>query len=334
MAPLPKPPRRLESGGAVAALLPDGRRLHLQHGPIDLVIEAAGRAEEVALAYGQACACFRDLLATLAAELPLLRSPLGAGYPRAAGPVAQRMVRACWPYRAGFITPMAAVAGAVADEVLAALVAGRALARAYVNDGGDIAFHLAPGEVLRAGVVADVASASLFGTLELTAAMPVRGLATSGRATKGQGGRSFSLGIADLVTVLAEDGAAADAAATVVANAVDLVHPAIRRRPASELDPASDLGDIPVTVGLGPLAPAAVARALANGVAKAQALLADGLIAGAVLTLRGACRVVGAEALRLTAAPASLSSLRGGVADEAIQNASSEALDCFAFGSQ
>ena len=325
---------RLECGGAVAALLPDGRRLHLQHGPIDLVIEAAGNAEEVALAYGQAGACFRDLLATLASELPLLRSPLGGRYPRAAGPVARRMVRACWPYSTGFITPMAAVAGAVADEVLAALVAGRSLARAYVNDGGDIAFHLAPGETLCAGVVADVASASLFGRLALTAAMPVRGLATSGRATKGQGGRSFSLGIADSVTVLAEDGAAADAAATVVANAVDLDHPAIRRRPAAELDPASDLGDILVTVGLGPLEPAAVERALANGAAKAQALLAAGRIAGAVLTLRGACRVVGAEALRLTAAPASLSSLRGGVADEAIQNGSREALDCFAFGSQ
>jgi uncharacterized protein len=240
MTPLPKTPVRLESRGAVATLLPDGRRLHLQHGPIDLVIEAVGNVEEVALAYGQACACFRDLLAMLAAELPLLRTPLGAAYPRAAGPVARRMVRACWPYSTGFITPMAAVAGAVADEVLAALVAGRSLARAYVNDGGDIAFHLAPGEVLRAGVVADLASASLFGRLELAAALPVRGLATSGRAIKGQGGRSFSLGIADSVTVLAEDGAAADAAATVVANAVDLDHPAVRRRPPSEHEPATD----------------------------------------------------------------------------------------------
>ena len=39
-----------------ASLLPDGRRLHLQHGPIDLVIEAWGPREEVALAYRQAWA--------------------------------------------------------------------------------------------------------------------------------------------------------------------------------------------------------------------------------------------------------------------------------------
>jgi len=293
--------RRLESGGPSAALLPDGRRLHLQHGPIDLVIEAAGRAEEVARAYAQACAAFRDLLATLVSELPLLQTPLKSVRPQATGPVARRMVAACWPYRAAFITPMAAVAGAVADEVLQALVAGRDLARAYVNDGGDIAFHLAPGERLSAGVVADVLHASLFGTLELTAAMPARGIATSGRATKGEGGRSFSLGIADSVTVLARDGAAADAAATVVGNAVDLDHPAIRRRPASEIDPASDLGDIPVTVGLGPLEPAAVSAALAQGEVLARALIRAGQIEGAVLTLRGACRVVGGDGLRLQA---------------------------------
>ncbi len=37
---------------------------------------------------------------------------------------------------------MAAVAGAVADHILAAMIAGRRLAKAYVNDGGDIALHL------------------------------------------------------------------------------------------------------------------------------------------------------------------------------------------------
>ena len=294
-------PVRFESGSAVARLLPDGRRLHLQHGPIDLVIEAMGEREEVARAYGQAWDCFRDLLATLAAELPLIKAPLGARPPAAAGPVARRMVAASWPYRASFITPMAAVAGAVADEVLAALLAGRRLARAYVNDGGDIAFHLAPGETLSAGVVAEVASAELFGRMLLASAMPVRGLATSGRAGKGQGGRSFSRGIADSATVLARSGAAADAAATIVANAVDLEHPAIRRRPACELDPESDLGALPVTVGLGPLEPAAIQEALANGEAKARELLARGLIEGAVLTLRGACRVVGDDGIRIAA---------------------------------
>jgi ApbE superfamily uncharacterized protein (UPF0280 family) len=290
--------------GPVAGLLPDGRRLHLQHGPIDLVIEAFGAPTEAARAYAQATARFQDILAALVDELGLLRTPLGPAYPTLRGPVARRMAAACWPYRAGFITSMAAVAGAVADEVLAALVAGRNLVRAYVNNGGDIALHLTPGVALRAGIVADVAAPAVFGSLELRAEMPVRGIATSGRATKGQGGRSFSLGIADSVTVLARDAAAADAAATVIGNAVDLNHPAIHRLPARDIDPDSDLGEIPVTVEVADLEPGAIVTALANGVAKAQELQQAGLIHGAVLTLAGVYRLVGNGGIALAAPPA------------------------------
>ena len=142
------------------------------------------------------------------------------------------MAEAVWPHRAVYITPMAAVAGAVADEMLQALVKGRRLDKAYVNDGGDIAIHLTPGHELRAGIFAT----ALDGVARLTYDQPVRGIATSGR-----GGRSFSLGIADSATVLAATAAAADAAATLIANAVNVEHPAIERRPARDLDPDSDL---------------------------------------------------------------------------------------------
>ena len=274
-------------GAPQRRLLPDGR-LHLQHGPIDLIIEAFGDAGEIARAYRQAESCFADLLATLVRELPALRQPIAERPPSLVGPVARRMVAAVWPHRAVFITPMAAVAGAVADEVLAALVAGRDLAKAYVNDGGDIALHLASGERFAAGMVAELESPAIDGVATITAAMPVRGLATSGR-----GGRSFSLGIADAVTVLARDGAAADAAATLIANRVDLDHPAILRRPASSLRDDSDLGDIPVTVAVGPLAPAEIEKALESGAAEAERMRQNGLIVAAALFLRGRHRVAG-----------------------------------------
>ena len=128
--------------GPQAVLLPDCRRLHLNHGPIDLVIEAFGPEREVRRAYDQAIARFSDILETLVAELPVLRRPIGDEPPVFAGPVARRMAAAVWPHRDVFVTPMAAVAGAVADEVLAALTAGRDLSRAYVNDGGDIALQV------------------------------------------------------------------------------------------------------------------------------------------------------------------------------------------------
>jgi ApbE superfamily uncharacterized protein (UPF0280 family) len=286
-----------------AKLLPDGRRLHLQHGPIDLVIEAWGATAEVRAAYGQAEAAFEDVLTTLAAELPLLRAPLNGARPAVGGPVASRMVEACWPYRADFITPMAAVAGAVADHVLAAMVRDRDLAKAYVNDGGDIAFHLGDGQRFTCGVVADLQAPAVAGTIELTAAMPVRGIATSGAPTKGSGGRSFSFGIADAVTVLARDAAAADAAATIIANAVDLPGDArVRRLPAVALDPDSDLGDRLVTVEVPPLPIDEVRQALSIGLDMAEWFRAVGRIHGAVLTLQGQFAVCGDVARKSLAA--------------------------------
>jgi len=286
-----------------ARLLPDGRRLHLQHGPIDLVIEAWGDAAEVRLAYEQAIAAFQGLLTELVAELPLLRAPLTDENPAARGPVARRMVEACWPYREVFITPMAAVAGAVADHILVALLSGRTLAKAYVNDGGDIAIHLAEGERLTCGMVADLRMPAIAGTIALTSAMPVRGIATSGAPTKGSGGRSFSLGIADAVTVLARSAAAADAAATIIANAVDLPGDArVRRLPATDLDPDSDLGGRLVTIEVPALDTADIRRALSAGRDVAERLRSAGLIHGAVLALQGRFALVGAVAQDLLAA--------------------------------
>jgi ApbE superfamily uncharacterized protein (UPF0280 family) len=284
------------TGGVQAELLPDGRRLHLNHGPIDLIIEAFGPSDEIELGYRHAAARFDGLLAELVAELPLLRRPIGAERPHPEGPVAERMVAAVWPHRALYITPMATVAGAVADEILATMVDGRRLERAYVNDGGDIALHLTPGERFDAGLVGDLARPAIDGVATIDAALPVRGIATSGR-----GGRSLSLGIAETVTVLARDAAAADVAATLIANAVDVDDPAIERLPASDLDADSDLGARLVTVAVGALGDGAVGQALDAGETYAERLRRAGLIHGAVLVLAGRYRVVGALARRLAA---------------------------------
>lgn len=271
---------------AHAALLPDGRRLHLQDGPIDLVIEAVGSTDGVADAYGAAIRRFATILDELCEELPLLRFPVlrsPAGRPPR-GVVARRMWAAVLPYSGEtFITPMAAVAGAVAEEVLAAMVAAAALTRAHVNNGGDIALHLAPGESVRIGLVDRPDRPSLFGRAELRAERAVRGVATSGWR-----GRSFSLGIADAVTVLAATAAQADAAATIVANAVDLPgHPGVTRVPARDIQPDSDLGDRTVTRDVARLPASDKAEALTAGLLRAEALVDAGVIAGAAIHLQG-----------------------------------------------
>jgi ApbE superfamily uncharacterized protein (UPF0280 family) len=403
---------------ARAAMLPDGRRLHLQDGPIDLVIEAFGPAEAVRAAYAAAIARFDGLLDELCSELPLLRAAARPDGTALTGVVARRMYAAvaehvvtavsvsaeapaaepasaipplgvipglvpgthsspgsqasrlpgrsvgsrheagndfgegsdlgeatdvgeasdlgaggAVPDDALFITPMAAVAGAVADEILAAMLAAGAaggesdgaeaggqlsrspsartqlahpppthppLSRVYVNNGGDIALHLAPGERLRVGLVdrpdrPSLDASALFARTELSAEDGVGGIATSGWR-----GRSFSLGIADAVTVLAATAAAADAAATVIANAVDLPgHPAIVRAPARDLAPDSDLGDRRVTRAVGALSAGEIDAALSAGVAVAEGLVRCGLITGAALHLAGATRIVGIRLARV-----------------------------------
>jgi len=276
----------MSGNGPSAALLADGR-LHLQHGPIDLIIEAWGDRSEVEAAYRQAIARFDDILEVLVQELSVLRAPLADAYPLLRGPVARRMLAACWPYRESYITPMAAVAGAVADEVLQAILNKRNLRKAYVNNGGDIALHLAEGSALTLGVVNNADNPAIDATAALAASMPVRGLATSGWR-----GRSQSLGIADAVTVFATDAATADAAATMIANAVTVAHAAISRLPARRVRADSDLGDLPVTVAVGTLPAPALAEALTNGYACARELQQRGLIHAAYLALQGEVRAV------------------------------------------
>jgi ApbE superfamily uncharacterized protein (UPF0280 family) len=278
--------------GAVRVRLPDGR-LHLLHGPIDVLVECWGEPAEVERAYAQAAARFPGLLPELVGELPRLREPVGTHYPLLRGPVARRMASAAWPHRAVFITPMAAVAGAVADELMAALLEGRRLRKAYVNDGGDIALYLAAGEAMEVALVADIAHPAVGATVRVPAALPVRGVATSGWR-----GRSQSLGIADAVTILARSAADADAAATLVANAVNVEHEAIGRRPARSLREDSDLGDLPVTVAVGPLPARHAEAALDSGLQAAKEMQARGLLHAAYLALQGRTRVLAAGVQR------------------------------------
>ncbi|MEZ5931689.1 MAG: UPF0280 family protein [Alphaproteobacteria bacterium] len=265
------------SAGPAASLLPDGRRLHLHHGPIDLIVEAWGPEREAC--YAQAVRRFDTVLTGLVAELTALRAPLSARH-RFSDPIARRMASAVARYPDVFVTPMAAVAGAVADEILEALVSGRDVPKAYVNNGGDIAFHLTAGE--------RVSALGPAGTIEIA-----YGDAASGLATSGAGGRSHSLGIADAVTVAARSAADADVAATLIANAVDLPgHPAITRVPASELAPDSDLGDRLVTTAVGALSDEDIETALDRGEAVARRYRSEGNVLEAVLSLRSHCRIV------------------------------------------
>ena len=272
----------------------DEQRWHWQHGPIDIVAQADGDPAAVAAAHEAAWARFQGVLAELVAELTQLRAPVQAGACPLQGPIACRMWAACAPFASAFITPMAAVAGSVA-QALIAHYQRPGIRRAWLNNGGDIALHLAPGERLRSGMVADPESYMfdstsryrLAGQFDISFETPVRGVATSGWR-----GRSLSLGIADSVTVLAASAAQADAAATMIANGVNVDHPGIQRQPASAVRDDSDLGERLVTVDVPRLPNELTQRALQRGAELARRLQTQGLIWAAHLVCQNASHAV------------------------------------------
>lgn len=266
--------------GPQAAIL--GDRLHLQHGPIDLIIGADG---DRALAFDAARARFETILQELMQEIDLLRQPIKAGIDPI-GEIARLMCRAAARFD-GFVTPMAGVAGAVSETVLKAMTDATPLARGYVNNGGDIAIHLAEGGAFKVAMAGP--QGATLGMIEITHEDPVRGIATSG-----QQGRSMSMGIADSVTVLGENAALADVAATLIGNAVDLSgHPLIARSPANELSDWTDLGDRLVVTECGALGTHETRSALANGVRRAQEFEKQRTINAACLFLKGQVRATG-----------------------------------------
>jgi len=276
----------------------DDGRWHFQHGPIDLIISAEGDAVAIERAFNAGWERFGEILPELVRELRVLRQPLQR-IQWLRSPVANRMLRACWPHRAQFITPMAAVAGAVADELIGFFSAQPAIQRASINNGGDIALHLRPGASYQVGLVSNIAhySGVPHTCFSVSAELPVRGIATSGWR-----GRSMSLGIADSVTVLAETAAMADAAATIIANAVNAQHDAIRRAPAHSLKDDADLGDLLVTTDVGVLPVTTVEQALQHGEHHAQQLWRAGVIFAAHMALQGQSRAVGFMPARLPVA--------------------------------
>lgn len=281
-------PERAATGAWCAPLT--ASRWHLQHGPIDVVLGLEGEAAGVQAALSRVRARFEGLLGELVGELPGLRAPLHTR-PVLHGPVARRMRAACAPYAdEHFITSMAAVAGAVAQELVGA-ACGPGLRRVWANNGGDVALWLARGESLSLAVCANprvpTAPSAWPAQVRIDSDSPVRGVATSGWS-----GRSFSRGVADAVTVLAETAAQADAAATILANAVDVDHPAVERAPACSLRDDSDLGDLPVTVQVGALPPECLEEALDRGARLARTLCQRGWIHQALLSCQGRSRIV------------------------------------------
>lgn len=181
----------------------------------------------------------------------------------------------------GDLTPMAAVAGTIANAV-ADFLQNLGADRVIVNNGGDVAFRLRNGESLSIGIRPNITSGEVSHRLRVTPDMRIGGAATSGL-----GGRSFTRGVASAVTVFASSCASADAAATAVANATYIPSAAVLRLPAESVDPATDLKGLDVTGFVGELTQSEIRTALDQGLAKAEALVERNIIHSACIFVKG-----------------------------------------------
>ena len=279
--------------GPTSHELSQGRR-HFQHGPIDIIAYAEGDPASVAQAHEAAWQRFGQILPELVHELAELRKPV-RGADVLTGPIAKSMWRACKACLIesdadAFLTPMAAVAGSVAQDLSVCYqVAG--IRRAWINNGGDIALHLTEDTAVSIGLFADLArldEQQLVAGVQTDAVFEVKyGMGISGVATSGWRGRSLSLGIADSVTVFAATASQADAAATLIANAVNVADARIVRKPANDVRDDSDLGQRLVTVAVPELSQDEIDEALEAGLKKAHTLKQNGLICASVLSCQG-----------------------------------------------
>lgn len=249
----------------------------LDYGPMQMTIYAGQQGRPATEWAREAAEYAVKVLGELAAFKEAAKRPQAAvrvndGYPAALNVMIDAVIRS----GDATLTPMAAVAGTIADLV-ADFLAELGASKAIVNNGGDIALRLGAGETAVVGVAPVIGSYPTH-YLKVTAGDGVGGIATSGL-----GGRSFTKGIATAAVIAAGRAALADACATSVANATYTSHPAIKLEYAGVIDPESDIADHLVVTEVGELPAEAVYTAIENGYRRARELFAAGLIKGAAL---------------------------------------------------
>ena len=256
-------------------------QVFVDFGPVSMVITASrngeGDTQLCRAAFPVIAACLEDLRPSL--EM-LRRYPPQVELEQLAG-AGETMARAVLRTGDPWLTPMAAVAGTVADAVADFLFAQGA-EKVTANNGGDIALRLAPGQSLGLGVLYDLERGGVDRVVHLTAEKGVGGVATSGL-----GGRSLTTGIASGVTVFSRRCAQADALATLLADRSCIDSPAVHTRLAGELDPDSDIADLPVVVSVEPLSREEKERALEQVLREGEEQYRRGNLLACIATVQG-----------------------------------------------
>jgi len=269
------------------AWLSDGKRLHLQNGPLNLILQAFGPPSEVGRAYDAAIERARALVFELAEDVPRLQGGLT---PNTA--VGRRASAACAEVT-GALGPVTAVTGAVADEVLAALVQGGPLDRAFVNNRGCLAFHLAEGQSITPLAMDWAEFPRQEAKLPIRSEVRTRALVCAGWRFDG-----MAFGYVDRIYTAAPSSAVAEAAlGSICARMVPAT--GAQSVPATIIMPESVLGDLAVYPSRQDISGDEAAVLIAQGGEMADALFAAGTVTFAVMELKEAHFLASAPYLSL-----------------------------------
>ncbi len=259
--------------------LPGDRAILAENGPLRMVIQAwQGPDPRLELAMEAAKYAF-ECLERVAGQLAELKRRPGDIHVLPPEPISREMIASVRAVGDADLTPMAAVAGTLADAV-ADWLFRQGLSRVIVDNGGDIAIRLAAGETTRVGLRPEIQHQQISHVLTVDGRHSSWGVCTSGL-----GGRSFTCGFASAVTAIARTSSLADAAATSVANACFVEGADVLQVPAEKLDPNTDIPGLLVTVSRGSLSPAQTSEALLKALKKAEQLTQKGVIWGAIVAI-------------------------------------------------
>lgn len=260
----------------------DDRTILAQWGPMRLTIQAWGPAGVDLTLAAKAGKYAFSLLPRLIPGREIFRRGVYRGTESPTDPLLAAMAGAASATGQPDLGPMAAVAGTVADAVARHLQEAGAV-KAIVENGGDVAIHLQPGQEAAVGVRRGLGDPEPAYRLTLRGDLqPFWGVCTSGL-----GGRGLTRGLADSAVCVAATSAVADAAATALGNACRVETANARQAPAETLRPDTDIPGLLVTTWRGELSEAEVDAALGNAMRYGQSLVDNGVLLGAMVCLQG-----------------------------------------------
>lgn len=235
-------------------ILPD-KRILVEYGPITMVITIEDAKESLEQTRKRIAKTVYYILEELAEDMQSLKSyPVGEVY-LGKSQIAKNMWKSVKMTGHRWLTPMAAVAGSVADKV-ADVIEATGAEKIIVNNGGDISIRIKKDHQVKIGVRNSLGAKAEIEAYNITYQSPIRGIATSGF-----GGRSYTQGVADSLTVFAGSASVADAFATYLANMTHISSKHVKEQLVGTFDPESDIADQRVVTEIGDLDKEEIERA-------------------------------------------------------------------------